>query len=85
MANEYFKANVNCGEMSSADDVNNSIENFNEIVYFTENHGKVDNTTDNEKELIQKWKVFSKQQLKSELNKQKNASKCDTRIDSIYF
>ena len=74
MANEYFKANINCGEVPSADDTNNCIENFNEIVYkyFAENHGKVDNITDNEKELIQKYKDFSKQQLKSELNKQKN-------------
>ena len=59
--------------MSSADDINNCIENFNEIAYnyFAENHGKVDNITNNEKELIQKYKDFSKQQLKSELNEQK--------------
>ena len=73
MANEYFRANINCGEVSSDDDINNCIENFNEIVsnYFAENHGKVDNITDNEKELIQKYKDFSKKQLKSELKKQK--------------
>ena len=73
MANEYFRANINCGEVSSGDDINNCIENFNEIVsnYFAENHGKVDNITDNEKELIQKYKDFSKKQLKSELKKQK--------------
>ena len=43
----------------------------NEIVYnhFAENHGKVDNITDNEKE--QKYKDFSNHQLKSELNKLK--------------
>ena len=60
--------------MSSGDDINNCIKNFNEIVYnyFAENHGKVDNITDNEKEeLIQKYNDFSKQQLKSELKKQK--------------
>ena len=51
--------------MSSGDDINNCIKNFNEIVYnyFAENHGKVDNITDNEKELIQKRKDFSRQQL----------------------
>ena len=27
MANEYFKPNVNCGEVSPADDINNCIEN----------------------------------------------------------
>ena len=32
MANEYFRANINCGEVSSGDDINNCIENFNEIV-----------------------------------------------------
>ena len=49
------------------------IENFNEIVYsyFAENPWKVDNITDNKKEQIQKYKDFSKQQLKSELNKLK--------------
>ena len=60
--------------MSSGDDINNCIKNFNEIFYnyFAENHGKVDNITDNEKEeLIQKYNDFSKQQLKSELKKQK--------------
>ena len=59
--------------MSSGDDNNNCAENFNEIVYnyFTENHGKVDNITDNEKELILEYKDCSKQQLKSELKKQK--------------
>ena len=60
--------------MSSGDDINNCIKNFNEIVYnyFAENHEKVDNITDNEKEeLIQKYNDFSKQQLKSELKKQK--------------
>ena len=58
--------------MSSGDD-NNCTENFNEIVYnyFIENHGKVDNITDNEKELILEYKDYSKQQLKSELKKQK--------------
>ena len=37
----------------SSGDGNNCTENFNEIVYnyFAENHGKVDNITDNEKEL----------------------------------
>ena len=65
MPNEYFKANINFGEASSAGDINNCIENFNEIVYnyFAENHGKVDHITDNEKELIQKRKDFSRQQL----------------------
>ena len=58
--------------MSSGDDNNNCAENFNEIVYnyFTENHGKID-ITDNEKELILEYKDYSKQQLKSELKKQK--------------
>ena len=68
MPNEYFKANINFGEVSSADDINNCIENLYdcyEIVYnyFAENQGKVDNITDNEKELIQKRKDFSRQQL----------------------
>ena len=63
IANEYFKANINCGEVPLANDINNSIENFNEIVYnySAENHGKVDNITNNEKELIEKYKDFSKQ------------------------
>ena len=54
MATDYFKASINCGEVSSADDINKCIENFNEAVYnyFAENHEKVDNIT--EKELIQK-------------------------------
>ena len=45
MANKYFKANVNSGDMSLANDF---IENFNEIFYsyFAENHGKSDNITD---------------------------------------
>ena len=57
----------------SSGDGNNCTENFNEIVYnyFAENHGKVDNITDNEKELILEYKDYSKQQLKSELKKQK--------------
>ena len=87
MANKYFRANINCGEVSSGDDINNCIENFNEIVsnYFAENHEKVDNITDNEKELTQKCKDFSKQQLKSELKKQKKRLKYNTRIYSICF
>ena len=42
MANECFRANINCGKVTSGDDINNCIENFNEIVYnyFAENHGK---------------------------------------------
>ena len=28
MANKYFKANINCGEVSSVDDINNCLENF---------------------------------------------------------
>ena len=73
MASEYFKANIKCGGVSSADDINNCRENFNEILddYFAEKHQKVDNITNNKKELIKKYKDFSKQQLKSELNKQK--------------
>ena len=73
MAKKYFRANINCGEVLSGDDINNYIKNFNEIAYnyFAENHGKVDNITDIKKELIQKYKDFSKQQLKSELKKQK--------------
>ena len=68
-ANEYFKANINCGEVSTAEDVNNCIENFNEIVYnyCADNHGKVDSITDIEKELIQRYKDFSKKQLKTEI------------------
>ena len=52
MAAEYFKANINCGEVPSSYDINKCIENFNEAVYnyFAENHKKVDNIT--EKELL---------------------------------
>ena len=52
MATEYFKANIKGGEVSSVDDINKCIENFNEAVYnyFAENHEKVDNIT--EKELL---------------------------------
>ena len=61
------------------DDNNNCTENFNEIVYnyFAENHGKVDNITYNEKELILEYKDYSKQQIKSELKKQKKKQKKD--------
>ena len=64
MAKKYFRANINCEEVLSGDDINNCIENFNDIAYnyFAENHGKVDSITDNKKELIQKYKDFSKQQ-----------------------
>ena len=77
LATKYFKANINFEEVPSADDINICIENFNEIVYdyFVENHGKADNITDKEKELIQKYKDFSKQQSKSELNKLKKDRK----------
>ena len=56
MANKYFKANINCGEASLASVIDNCIENVNEIVYnyFAENHRKVDEIIDSEKELILK-------------------------------
>ena len=87
MATVYIKANINSGEVSSADNINNCTENVHEIVcnYFAESHGKVDNVTNNEKELIQKNKNLSKQQLKSEPNKQKRGSKWNTQIDSTSF
>ena len=76
-SNKYFKANINFEEVPSADNINICKENFNEIVYdyFVENHGKADNITDKEKELIQKYKDFSKQQSRSELNKLKKDRK----------
>ena len=39
MATEYIKANIKGGEVSSANDINKCIENFNEAVYnyFAEN------------------------------------------------
>ena len=86
MAKKYFRANINCGEVLSGDDINNCIKNFNEIAYnyFAENHGKVDHITDIKKELIQKYKDFSKQQQNLNL-KNKKRSKCNTCIFSICF
>ena len=67
--------------MSSGDDINDCVEN---LIILLRNVGKliILRTT---KKNIQNYEDFSKQQLKSELKKQKKGSKYHTQVYLICF